>query len=249
MYMTANLPDKKLPCGGWFLDNRQLLAFQSAVKACDLDALSSFFQEIQREYSVVPGKNGTIPAMQLTTLLMQTLSAEGMEQEPVFESCLQLLSTLHTDACPASPGLELKRITHRTARLLSENRRGRSRSGTLLEKILAYVEENCHRDTLTLHGAAKELGFSAGYLGDYFKRVTGVNFTDHLTRVRLKRACKMLADSNSKTYEIAFACGFSNAHYFSVVFKKYTGTTPTQYRECHRVGEAQRGITFCNSVE
>ena len=77
--------------------------------------------------------------------------------------------------------------------------------------------------------AAKELGFSAGYLGDYFKRVTGVNFTDHLTRVRLKRACKMLADSNSKTYEIAFACGFSNAHYFSVVFKKYTGVLPSEY--------------------
>lgn len=116
-------------------------------------------------------------------------------------------------------------------------------------KILDYVEENCHRDTLTLHGAAKELGFSAGYLGDYFKRMTGINFTDHLTRVRLQRACRMLADSNSKTYEIAFSCGFSNAHYFSVVFKKYTGATPTQYRARHRAGGAQTDRTFCNDLE
>lgn len=249
MYMTAHPTNEEQPCTGWFLDNRQLLAFQSAVKACDMDALSAFFREIQRQHSAVPGKNGTIPAMQLTTLLMQTLSAEGMEREPVFDACLQLLATLPTDVCPASHGLELKRITHRTARLLSESRRTRGRSGTLLEKILDYVEENCHRDTLTLHGAAKELGFSAGYLGDYFKRVTGINFTDHLTRVRLQRACRMLADSNSKTYEIAFSCGFSNAHYFSVVFKKYTGATPTQYRARHRAGGAQTDRTFCNDLE
>ena len=49
--------------------------------------------------------------------------------------------------------------------------------------------------------------------------------------------------------EISQACGYPNKSYFCQVFKKYTGTTPTQYRECHRVGEAQRGITFCNSVE
>lgn len=245
MYVPVHPWDEKPPCGSWFLDNRQLLAFQSAVKACDLESLSTFFQEIQREYRADPCKNGSIPAMQLITLLMQTLSAEGLEREPVFDACLRYLSTLHTNSHPASPGLELKRITHGTAHLLSENRRGRTRSGTLLEKVLAYVEQNYHRDTLTLHAAAKELGFSAGYLGDYFKRVTGVNFTDHLTRVRLERACRMLANTNSKTYEVAFACGFSNAHYFSVVFKKYMGITPTQYRE--RQTGAGAHITFSNS--
>jgi len=64
-----------------------------------------------------------------------------------------------------------------------------------------------------------------------FKRELKINFVDYLHKIRIQKAQELLKNQNLKTYQVANMVGFSNEKYFSQLFKKYTGLTPTQYRE------------------
>ena len=61
----------------------------------------------------------------------------------------------------------------------------------------------------------------------YFKKVTGQNFSDYLNGLRIKKAQDMLHDTNSSVIDVAMACGFRNMSNFYRMYKKYTGTTPS----------------------
>lgn len=67
-------------------------------------------------------------------------------------------------------------------------------------------------------------------LSGLFKKETGTNFVKYLTDVRMEKSIQLLRTTDMKTYEIAFETGFSNPHYFSVAFKKYTGMSPSEFR-------------------
>uniref|UniRef100_UPI00272D2A7A helix-turn-helix domain-containing protein n=1 Tax=Vallitalea guaymasensis TaxID=1185412 RepID=UPI00272D2A7A len=60
---------------------------------------------------------------------------------------------------------------------------------------------------------------------------TGINFKTYLINKRMDKAIQLIKSTNFKTYEIAHLVGFSNPHYFSVSFRKYTGQSPTDYRK------------------
>jgi two-component system response regulator YesN len=64
-----------------------------------------------------------------------------------------------------------------------------------------------------------------------FKRETGKNFVDYLNDIRIEKAKELLKDISLKTYEVAEKVGIPDAHYFSRLFKKYVGITPTEFRE------------------
>jgi two-component system response regulator YesN len=69
------------------------------------------------------------------------------------------------------------------------------------------------------------------YLSRLIKKETGENFLEILTRIRLQKACEMLSDPDMKAYEVAEMVGIRDAGYFSQVFRKYFGMTPSEYRE------------------
>lgn len=85
-------------------------------------------------------------------------------------------------------------------------------------------------EELPLTTVAKAVNISANYLSEKFKQVTGVNFVNYLTHVRVERACRLLRDSNQRVSEIAFAVGFQSLSQFNRAFKKVTGRSPTTYR-------------------
>ena len=59
----------------------------------------------------------------------------------------------------------------------------------------------------------------------------GKNFVEYLNELRIEKAKELLKDVRYKTYEVAEKVGIPDAHYFSRLFKKYVGMTPTEYRE------------------
>jgi AraC-like DNA-binding protein len=65
----------------------------------------------------------------------------------------------------------------------------------------------------------------------YFKKMTGKTFTNYLQEFRIVHSCKLLAEQDSKVAAIAMDCGFQNFSHFSRTFKKFTGTTPSLYRQ------------------
>lgn len=77
---------------------------------------------------------------------------------------------------------------------------------------------------------AKSLGCSRAKLFDVFKDSTGMTPYDYWLRLRIDRAQHMLLESNCPIAEIATECGFSTSQYFNLVFRKYAGMNPNEYR-------------------
>ena len=72
-----------------------------------------------------------------------------------------------------------------------------------------------------------------------FKKATGQTYIGYLTDVRLNKAVELLNKTDDKTYVIAAKVGYQEQNYFSYVFKKKFGVSPTRYRTAHRSGEAK----------
>jgi len=85
-------------------------------------------------------------------------------------------------------------------------------------------------DDLSLERVAREVHTSKFYFCKIFKRETGINFTDYLSRVRLERAKNLLLNPNLRVSEIAYEVGFQSLTHFNRVFKRILGRSPTDYR-------------------
>jgi AraC-like DNA-binding protein len=92
-----------------------------------------------------------------------------------------------------------------------------------------YIQEN-QSDKLSLGAVAKAVNMSTFYFCKTFKKSTGLNFTDYVSRVRLEKAKNLLLNRNLRISEIAYEVGFQSLTHFNRVFKKIMGQSPTDYR-------------------
>lgn len=103
----------------------------------------------------------------------------------------------------------------------------------LVELAKEYVEEHYY-ENLMLSDAAQRVGVSAGYLSTLFQKQLSKGFVDYLNEVRIEHACAYLQQNYLKTYEIAYKIGFRDEKYFSKVFKKVKGMSPSEYRKLNQ---------------
>ena len=101
---------------------------------------------------------------------------------------------------------------------------------TLVEKAKTYVEEHYSDSNLSVEAMCDELHVSPAYFSTLFKRETKMNFITYVTDIRVERAMKLLDTTSDKTYMIAEKVGYTESNYFSYVFKKKVGVTPSKYR-------------------
>jgi two-component system response regulator YesN len=104
----------------------------------------------------------------------------------------------------------------------------------LVDRVIDFVGKNYAEDDLSLTSVAAFSAVSSGYLSVLFKKETGQNFIDFLTQVRMEKAKIMLRTTDLKSYEVADQTGFNNSHYFSYAFKKYTGVSPSEFKNLPR---------------
>lgn len=97
-------------------------------------------------------------------------------------------------------------------------------------QAMKYIEENYEKN-ISMKDVCKSLLISESYLTKLFKNHTDYSFVDYLTGYRMQKACELLNDSTLRIYAIAEAVGYRDQRYFSVLFKKYVGVTPREYRE------------------
>ncbi len=109
---------------------------------------------------------------------------------------------------------------------LSDNGYG----GQLITKALEYIAAH-YTENLTLQCVADTVHLSKSYFSLLFKKQTEMNFIDYLIELRIREAKRLLAQNDSRIYDVAGAAGFKDVKYFSKVFKKITGHTPVEYRE------------------
>ncbi len=101
-------------------------------------------------------------------------------------------------------------------------------------QICECALENIYED-LSLKAISEKLFMNKTYLSESFKQKTGISLVEYLTKVKIEKAKKLLIEGNLKTYEIGSRLGYKDIEYFSKLFKKYTGITPTKFRENNTV--------------
>ncbi len=104
-----------------------------------------------------------------------------------------------------------------------------AQGNALVRKAIAYMERH-YPENISLSVVAGAIGISPNYLSALFTRTGQGRFVDQLNRIRIDRACDYLADGGIKTYEVAYKVGFRDEKYFSNVFKKRIGMSPSAYK-------------------
>ncbi|WJH36525.1 helix-turn-helix domain-containing protein [Paenibacillus sp. CC-CFT747] len=98
-------------------------------------------------------------------------------------------------------------------------------------RIVEYIGQHYGDSNLSLTLLAEEFGFTAPYLSTFFKKQSGVNLSEYMTRCRIEAAKSLLTESDMTIGDISRQVGYANHIGFGRVFKKWEGITPGQYRE------------------
>ncbi|MEK3737278.1 response regulator [Paenibacillus sp. FSL H7-0941] len=107
-------------------------------------------------------------------------------------------------------------------------------STRIIRQAAAYIDS--HLDTgLSLEQVAKQINLSQGYFSNLFKKVQGISFQQYVMHEKMEKAKAMLI-SGRQVQEIAQDLGYEHRRYFSEVFKKYTGMTPSEFK-LHYLGK------------
>ncbi|MCP5519140.1 MAG: helix-turn-helix domain-containing protein [Verrucomicrobiales bacterium] len=99
----------------------------------------------------------------------------------------------------------------------------------MVERAKDYIADH-QSENLTLSQVARAVNTSTFYFCKVFKKATGINFTDYVSRIRIEKAKNLALNPNLRISEIAFEVGFQSLTHFNRVFKKITGHSPTEYR-------------------
>lgn len=175
-------------------------------------------------------------AIELVDLLIQDLRQDGFEfREGESLSPAQVHSTVLGLETPAEVEKWLDAQVGLLAAFVAQNYRNNHR--LIVRRALKFIDERSSGD-LTAEQVAAAVGLSPNYFSHLFKKVRGQGFKDHLNSVRIEKAKALLAEGGLKVYEVAQLVGFSDYKYFSAVFKKVTGTSPTHRGRSARASEA-----------
>jgi two-component system response regulator YesN len=101
-----------------------------------------------------------------------------------------------------------------------------------VKRIIDFLDLH-YAEKINLDYAASLAGMNSAYFSRLFKKECGVGFVEFLTRLRMDQAKRLLETSDAKLLEVAEKVGFEDVNYFSKSFKKYTGISPSEYRETH----------------
>lgn len=111
--------------------------------------------------------------------------------------------------------------------------RERENGDTLILQLKDYIEVHLH-EPLTLEELAKMVHFNKTYFVQRFKSLWGVPPMKYVSNLRCQKAKHLLLDTDLSVSDIAVLTGFQSPHYFSSVFRKYTGQSPNEFRSDQR---------------
>lgn len=103
-------------------------------------------------------------------------------------------------------------------------------SNSYFLKIMKYIN-TYYNENISLKDIAEVVNMNPNYISQVFKKSTGTTFSRYLTDLRINHAKKLLETTNTSINDISLQTGFNDYFYFLKTFKKYTGKTPSEYRE------------------
>ena len=98
-----------------------------------------------------------------------------------------------------------------------------------ISKACNFIQKN-YKQHLTVQKIAETVYLSSNYFCILFRKTTGMTVNNYIFMVRMEKAKELLGDNKYKLYDVSIEVGYENPSYFSRQFKKYTGLTPSEYR-------------------
>lgn len=192
------------------------------VKKWNLSLMNQQDEEISID--AVKGKYWDL----LSRIISIEKSLESEEPGISSKSSLELFAKIyHSRSIKELDKIILDYAVRVSEQVLRNQQQGISR---IVDKAVAYIGEH-YSQPLTLTDVSENVYVSTSYLSRIFKRVTNMNFSEYVNKVRIDEAKKLLKESHLMTYQIGEMVGYSDPHYFSRIFKKITGHSPTYFRE------------------
>ncbi|MDR0267201.1 response regulator [Paenibacillus sp.] len=137
---------------------------------------------------------------------------------------------------------DVMELAERQLVFIAQNKQGSTVSAAQepkLQQIQQFIDQHL-ADNVTSIDMARYLYLNPSYFSRYFKRLTGVNFTDYVHQYKMTIATKMMKTSGQTLESLAMGLGYSDRTYFSKVFKKYIGMTPSEYKTKYAVNKYAR---------
>ena len=165
---------------------------------------------------------------QLLTLITRTLIHAGANNKDVgdiYELAIKQMLQVN------SPG-DFKSWTENIAQLFINclYKDKQIFSSEVVDKICEYIRNNYYKD-INLYQLGRLSFLHPNYLCQLFKKYKACTITEYVTNIRLQKAQEFLSTTNKTIGEIARAVGYKDANYFSRIFSRHLGMSPTQFRE------------------
>ncbi|PKG25267.1 response regulator [Niallia nealsonii] len=160
---------------------------------------------------------------------IQTLNEVGGNMGEIFEDPMKELKQISKSHTIEDALHQLLTSLYKIADYV--NKRGGGKIPNLIDKAKRYMTQNFQTPSLSLDDAASHINVSNSYFSIIFKQETGYTFVDYLTLLRMEKAKYLLKASSYRTYEISELVGYNNSTYFSTLFKRQFGCSPSEYRK------------------
>ena len=109
----------------------------------------------------------------------------------------------------------------------------------LEESIRNIIADEYNNENLSVSYIADKLAYNSAYLGRAFKTTEGISIREYIKKHRIKQACKLIANTGMRIYEVSYAVGFNDVGTFYESFRNCMGCTPAEYREQQQLNDSQ----------
>jgi AraC-like DNA-binding protein len=130
------------------------------------------------------------------------------------------------------------RLPETTAKNTRASRLSLQKGGLNKVELMACIVAQRYTEPLNVAGISQEVDLHPNYAMNLFKKVFGTTLVDYITHHRISHAQRLLATTDEKIVEIAFASGFNSVSRFNEAFRRACGCTPREYRNGHAVAES-----------
>ena len=122
-----------------------------------------------------------------------------------------------------------KKMISQAITIRDQNSGNKNRS--ILKTAVDFIDEHYMDEDISLNTAANVANVSSNHFSALFSQNMGQTFIEYLTTLRMNKAKELLRCTGMRSSEIAGEVGYKDAHYFSYLFKKTQGMTPSEYRK------------------
>jgi len=98
-----------------------------------------------------------------------------------------------------------------------------------ISEIVTYIQTHIS-EKIKVEDLANIAFMHSGSVNRFFKQATGFTLIEYINLMRIGRACELLSNTDKKTSDVAYDCGFNNLSHFNRIFKRVKGVTPKAYR-------------------